>query len=224
MKKAIVLLSGGIDSSTTLYYAISRGYKCYCLIFDYNQRHRKEILAAKKIAQSVLCPFQVLKFSLPWKGSSLLDSKMKIPYRDIKEIQTQTTIPSTYVPARNTIFLSFALSWAETISIETIFIGANAVDFSGYPDCREEYFNHFEKLIKVAIKPGKRIKILAPLLHKSKAEIILLAKRLKVPLEMTWSCYEGKKRPCGKCDSCLLRAKGFEEAGIKEPLTLHLHG
>ena len=215
MKKAVVLLSGGLDSTTTLYYAKSRGYKCYCLVFDYGQRHKKEIESAKRVAKRANCKRQIIKFKLPWKGSSLLDKEMKLP---ITNYQLPITIPSTYVPARNIIFLSFALSYAEAIDAEKIFIGANIIDYSGYPDCRPEFFRAFERIITTGTKAGAKIEIKAPLVHKSKAEIVKLAKGLNAPLELTWSCYKGGKKPCGNCDSCILRAKGFKEAKRKDPL------
>jgi len=218
MKKVVILLSGGLDSTVTLYWAKSRGYSPYCLIFDYGQRHRREIFSAIKIAQKTDCKYQLVKFKLPWGGSVLLDKRSSLPQRKIEEIGKD--IPSTYVPARNTIFLSFALSYAETIGAETIFIGANALDFSGYPDCRPEYYNAFREVAKKGTKLGreKEIKIYTPLIKKTKAEIVKLGMKLKVPFALTWSCYAGGKYPCGKCDSCLLRIKGFREAKISDPL------
>lgn len=216
MKKAVVLLSGGLDSSTTLYFAKKKGFECHCLIFDYGQRHRKEINAAKKIAHKAHCPQNLIKIHLPWKGSSLLDSHMVLP----RKRRIFKGIPSTYVPARNTIFLSFALSYAETINAKSIFIGANVLDYSGYPDCRPRYFQAFRRLVALATREGirdNRIKIEVPLLYLKKSEIIKLGVKLGVPYEMSWSCYEGKKRPCGICDSCKLRAKGFREAGTRDP-------
>lgn len=215
MKKAVVLLSGGLDSATTLFYVKKRGYRAYCLIFDYGQRHKKEIGSAKKIAKKAKCEYKVIKIKLPWKGSALLDKNIFIPKL------TKAKVPVTYVPARNTIFLSFALSFAEVIGSKDIFIGANAVDFSGYPDCRPNYYKVFNRLSRLATKAGtedKTIKINTPLINKSKREIILLAKKLKVPLELTWSCYRGGKRPCGTCDSCRLRKKGFMQADSKDPI------
>lgn len=212
-KKAVVLLSGGLDSTTTLYIARRQGYNITCLIFDYGQRHRKEISAAKRIAGNA---YNLIRFRLPWGGSSLLDKKIGIPKRrTLRDIQSG--IPSTYVPARNTLFLAFAISCAEAIGAEKIFIGANCLDFSGYPDCRPDYFKAYEKLISRGTKAGN-IKIEAPLLKKTKAEIIRIGTSLGVPYELTWSCYMGGKRPCGECDSCILRAKGFREAGIPDPL------
>ena len=201
--KAIILLSGGLDSSATLYWAQEHGYECHALIFDYGQRHKKELKSAVKIAKCAKVSYQIIKISLPWKGSSLLDKNKKIPVRkDLKGI------PSTYVPARNTIFLSFATSYAEAIGAQAILIGANAIDFSGYPDCRPPYYRAFQRVIETGTKIGK-IKIVTPLIHKTKAQIVELALKLKVPVELTWSCYEGGKKPCGKCDSCKLRKKGF---------------
>lgn len=213
-KRAVVLLSGGLDSTTMLYWAKNEGYLCDCLIFDYHQRHKKEIQSAIKIANLTNCKYQIIKFQLPWLGSALIDKKINIPEnRDLKDTQ----IPPTYVPARNTIFLSFALSYAEAVETETIFIGANALDYSGYPDCRPQYYTAFNKLARLGTKSGvegKKIKILTPLIDKSKAEIVQLGFKLNIPFELTWSCYKGGKKPCGRCDSCMLRSKGFKEADI----------
>lgn len=224
MKKAIVLLSGGLDSTTALYVALERGYRSYCLIFDYNQRHKKEVLQAEKIAKKAHCDYKIIKLSFPSQASALLDKNVKLPInRSADEMAKH--IPPTYVPSRNTIFISIAAGWAETIGAESIFIGANAVDFSGYPDCRVEYFELFNKLLQKGTKSGtegKSIKIKTPLIDKKKSEIIKIGSRLMVPYELTWSCYEGEKRPCLKCDSCLLRKKGFDEAGLRDPL-LEVH-
>src|SRR5262245_39455147 len=217
MKKAVVLLSGGLDSTTILYYAKAKGFEPYCLIFDYGQRHHKEIARAKAIARQAGCSFQEVKFALGWQGSSLLDKSMKLPSR--KKIDAKG-IPSTYVPARNIIFLSFAVSFAETIGAQHVFIGANAIDYSGYPDCRPKFFKAYEKVIQAGMKSGvegRSIRIVAPLLHMTKAQIVRLGMRLKVPYNKTWSCYKGGAKPCGVCESCRLRQKGFEEAGFKDP-------
>jgi 7-cyano-7-deazaguanine synthase len=208
-KKCIVLLSGGIDSTTTLFLAKKQGYKCHALIFDYGQKHKKEIRSAIRIAKLAKIPYKVLKIKLPWKGSSLLDAGWRIPAkRSIKEIGKG--IPSTYVPGRNTIFLSFAVSYAEAIGAQAIFIGANAIDFSGYPDCRPEYYRAFQKVVSTGTR-AKRIKIITPLIKMKKSQIIKLGLKLGAPLYLTWSCYKGGKDPCGVCDSCRLREKGFRE-------------
>ena len=222
MPKAVVLLSGGLDSATTLYLAKKEGFQCYCLIFDYQQRHKREILSAKRLAQKANCKWQIAKISLPWKGSSLLDEKIKLPGGTRSPgHQVTSVIPSTYVPARNIIFLSFALSYAETLSAEAIFIGAHAQDYSGYPDCRPEFFCAFSKAALCGTKAGvekRRIAIKTPLINKSKAQIIRLGKRLGVPFGLTWSCYKGGSSICGACDSCYFRRKGFKAAGMVDPL------
>lgn len=219
-RQAIVLLSGGLDSATTLYLARRKGYQAHCLSFEYGQRHHRELRSARLLAKAVLSPLEVIRISLPWKGSSLLDLGRAIPrYHD--RARREKSIPSTYVPARNTIFLSFALSYAETIGAKSIFIGANAIDYSGYPDCRPEYFKAFDHLARLATRSGveqKTIKVCAPLIGMTKAQIIRLGAKLGVPYHLSWSCYRGAKEPCGYCDSCVLRAKGFREAGLKDPL------
>ena len=218
MKRAVVLLSGGLDSATTLYFAKDKGFQCFCLIFDYGQRHKKEIYAAKKIAQRANCSSQIVRITLPWKGSSLLDKRM--PVSRIQDPRSNV-IPPTYVPARNIIFLSFALSYAEVIGADTIFIGANAIDYSGYPDCRPRFYQAFVKAAKLGTKAGVEgspIRILTPLIRKTKARIIKSGMKLGAPYELTWSCYQGGRFPCGKCDSCRFRAKGFREAGFSDPI------
>lgn len=215
MNKAVVLLSGGLDSAVALYFAKQQGFDCYGLIFDYGQRHKKEISCAKKICARVGCKAQVIKISLPWQGSSLLDRRVDLPSSGYRV----SAIPNTYVPGRNIIFLSFALSCAEAIKAKAIFIGAHAQDYSGYPDCRPEFYQAFFQAAARGTKTGvsgKPIKILTPLIHKNKAQIIQLGVKLGVPFHLTWSCYQGKSRPCGVCDSCRFRAKGFQEAGIDE--------
>jgi len=227
---AVILLSGGLDSATTLYFAKNQGFKCYCLIFDYGQRHRREIQSAKAIAQGAKCPFEIVKISLPWKGSALVDRSINIPLvtrsslgfaRDRQGHRVTSDIPVTYVPGRNIIFLSFALSFAEAINAKAIFIGAHAQDYSGYPDCRPEFYRAFSRVISTGTKAGvekKNIEIKTPLIHKTKSQIVKLGIRLGVPFELTWSCYKGGQRPCGECDSCYFRQKGFTEAGKTDPL------
>ncbi|MFA6385030.1 MAG: 7-cyano-7-deazaguanine synthase QueC [Candidatus Omnitrophota bacterium] len=216
--KAVVLLSGGLDSATTLYYARARGFSCTCLSFDYGQRHRRELSAARLIAASAGCERRTVKIALPWKGSSLLDENMRLPAFNRRQ-RPGFQVPNTYVPARNIIFLSFALSCAEAIGARAIFIGANAVDYSGYPDCRPEFYKAFLNVVRTGTKSGKKqpVRILTPLLNMTKAEIVGLGTRLKAPLELTWSCYAGGSKPCGRCDSCFYRRKGFLEAGIDDP-------
>jgi len=206
MKKAVVLLSGGMDSAVTLFIAKKNGYKPYCLTFDYGQRHKKEILFAKNIARAAKSSCVVLKICLPWGKSALLDKNIKVP--ENRKLSGRDNIPPTYVPARNTIFLSFGLSYAEAIGAKAVFIGANAIDFSGYPDCRPGYYRKFNELFKKATK-ARGIKIVAPLLYKTKKDIVRLGAGLGVDFNLTWSCYKGGSRPCGVCDACRLRSKGF---------------
>lgn len=218
-RQAVVLLSGGLDSAVALYVAKHKGYEVYALSFDYGQRHGCELKAARSLSKKVHCNWKLLSIDLPWKGSSLLDNKLKIPESSCIT-RIGNVIPSTYVPARNTIFLSFALSYAEAIGASAVFIGANALDYSGYPDCRPQYFKAFNRLALLATKCAldkNKIKIQTPLVNLTKSQIIRLGSRLGVPFELTWSCYKGANKPCGKCDSCLLRAKGFKEAGEKDP-------
>jgi 7-cyano-7-deazaguanine synthase len=218
----VVLLSGGLDSAVCLFAAKKARYACSCLIFDYGQRHRREIESAKGIARAAKCPYQILKISLPWKGSALLDKKIGLPGGTKSQRHKDTSkITSTYVPARNIVFLSFALSFAESIAASALFIGAHSQDYSGYPDCRPEFFRAFDKVIAKGTRAGiekRGIEIKAPLLDKKKAQIIRMGKSLGVPFEVTWSCYRGGRAPCGECDSCFFRAKGFAEAGMRDPL------
>ena len=221
-RKAVCLVSGGLDSCVTTFIAKKRGYQIYVLSFNYGQIHNKELINTKEIAKAVDAKDHII-FNVDLKrfgGSSLLDTSFIISEdRDLKDIGNG--IPSTYVPARNTVFLSLALAYAESINADAIFIGANAVDFSGYPDCRPEYIEAYQKMANLATKKaveGAPIKIEAPLLHMTKTEIIKKGQYLKVPFEYTWSCYKGDEEACGKCDSCILRLKGFKEAGIKDPI------
>jgi len=216
MKRAVILFSGGLDSSTTLYYAKVKGFKCYCILFDYGQRHKKELKAAIKLAKLTKSEYRIVKIKLPWSKSALTDKSVKVP-KNRKTEKMSKKIPVTYVPARNTIFLSFAASYAESIGASRIFIGANALDYSGYPDCRPNYIKAYEKMINLGTKggvEGRKIKIETPLIRMTKAEIIKLGTKLKVPYGMTWSCYSGGKYPCGMCDSCKLRQMGFKKAGL----------
>ena len=217
-RRAVVLLSGGLDSATVLYLARSKGYRCTCLIIDYGQRHRREVESAKRIARAAGCPFHLLKLSFPWGGSALTDRRRAIP-SGRSPARMGKGIPSTYVPARNTVFLALALACAEASGAERLFIGANAVDFSGYPDCRPAFYRAFQKAARLGTKAGvegRGVRIEAPLIRLSKAGIVRLGTRLGVPYRLTWSCYLGGRRPCGLCDSCILRRKGFEEAGRKD--------
>src|SRR5947209_12298945 len=223
MKHAVVLLSGGLDSATTLAIARAWGYETYALSFDYGQRHQRELDAAKRIAKS-LSAKKHLVINIDnqiFSGSALTDDIDVPKSRSEKEIGAG--IPPTYVPARNTIFLAHALAWAETIPAGHIFIGANAIDYSGYPDCRPEFIALFETLANVGTKAGvegARIQIHAPLIKLSKSEIVRKAVELDVDPSLTHSCYDPTPdgRACGECDSCQLRLKGFREAGIADPI------
>jgi 7-cyano-7-deazaguanine synthase len=223
MKHAVVLLSGGLDSATTLAIARSRGYETYALSFDYGQRHRQELDAARKIANSLAAKeHRIIKIDNQIFAGSALINDVDVP-KSRSEEEIGRGIPPTYVPARNTIFLAHALAWAETIPAGHIFIGANAIDYSGYPDCRPEFIALFETLANVGTKAGAegaRIQIHAPLIKLSKAEIIRKAVELNVDLSLTHSCYDPTPdgRACGECDSCQLRLKGFREAGVTDPI------
>ena len=221
MKKAVILLSGGMDSATVLAYAQQQGYDCYALSFSYGQRHSSELVAAAAIAKQAQVRHEVIDLELSrFGGSALTDTKINVPdYKDNKE---QTDIPVTYVPARNTVFLSVALAWAETLNAHAIFIGVNAVDYSGYPDCRPEFISAFEAMANLATKEGIEgdapLKIITPLIELTKGEIIKLGDSLGVDYSQTITCYSADEqgRACGQCDACILRIKGFEEANIKD--------
>ncbi len=221
MKKAICLISGGLDSAVTSYIAKNMNYEIYALTFRYGQRHSKETLSSKKIAKSLNSKKHVI-FDInlsQFGGSSLVDKTKKIKENKLEEIGEK--IPSTYVPARNTIFLSIALAYAEVEKADAIFIGVTATDYSGYPDCRPNYINAYQKLANLATKRAvekKQVKIMTPLIDLSKSEIIKKGINLKVPFEKTWSCYRGEEKACGKCDSCKLRLNGFKKAGYTDPL------
>ncbi|AAO91567.2 7-cyano-7-deazaguanine synthase QueC [Coxiella burnetii] len=219
MKKAVILISGGLDSTTCLAVAKSKGFSCYALSFDYGQKHHSELVAAEKIAAHFnVVRYEVVTLSIgKLGGSALTDNSLDVP-----DYGGNESIPITYVPARNTIFLSIALGWAEILDAESILIGASAIDYSGYPDCRPEYIAAFQNLANLATKrgiEGHSIKIEAPLIHLSKAETIKLGYSLGVDYSMTVSCYRANEEglACGYCDSCELRKKGFKEAEIKDP-------
>jgi 7-cyano-7-deazaguanine synthase len=218
-KKAIVLLSGGLDSATVLYWALKNGWQPQALIFEYGQRHSREVHSARALCRKSGVPFKMAGIKLPWGGSSLLDKKSPLPrIKDARRIGKE--IPSTYVPGRNTLFLSYGLSFAEAAGARAVMIGANALDYSGYPDCRPDFIAAMSRVFKLGTKAGRQgkpVKIIAPLLKLSKARIIKLGSKLGVPYELTWSCYRGGKKPCGVCDSCRLRTRGFKEAGKKDP-------
>lgn len=207
MKRAVILLSGGIDSVTTAYYAKNKGYALTALIFDYNQKHRKEISYAKKIAKLNKIDYFVEKIDLSWVKSSLTNKKIKVP---LKRSLKSKLIPSTYVAARNIIFLSYAFSLAESIGAKKIFIGAHTQDYSGYPDCRPKFLSSFQRAVNCGMK-DKNIKLIAPLVNKNKKAIIKLGLKLGVPFVHTWSCYAGGRYPCRRCDSCRFRIRAFKQ-------------
>ena len=221
-KKAVCLLSGGLDSSTCLAYARREGFACYALSFDYGQRHKVELRAAARVAESLgAARHLAVPVNLRLFGGSALTDEIDVPKGRSREAMS-AGIPITYVPARNTIFLSVGLALAEVIGAAMIFIGANAVDYSGYPDCRPEFINAFETMANLATRSGvegRKITISAPLIDKSKSEIIKLGTRLGVDYSLTLSCYDpdADGLACGACDSCLLRRKGFVEAGVLDP-------
>ena len=223
-RKAVCLLSGGLDSSTCLALARREGFDCYALSFDYGQRHRRELDCAARVAASLgASEHRVVSFDLRQFGHSALTSDIPVP-KGRSGAEMNRSIPVTYVPARNTIFLSFALAWAEILEASDIFIGVNALDYSGYPDCRAEFIASFERMAnlatKAAVEGGGRTVIHTPLIQLSKAGIVRLAAELGLDFRLTLSCYDpdASGRPCGACDSCILRQKGFEEAGLVDPL------
>ncbi|UCH44305.1 MAG: 7-cyano-7-deazaguanine synthase QueC [Nitrospiraceae bacterium] len=228
MKKAVVLLSGGLDSSTMLAYAREKGYEVYALSFNYGQRHRIELESAQRVATSFdVAKHLVIDINLREIGGSALTAEIDVPKdrSQLREDSDLSEIPATYVPARNTIFLSFALAWAETLEAADIFIGANAIDYSGYPDCRPEFIQAFENMAnlatKISVDGTLTFTVHTPLMNLTKAEIIKKGKALNVDYSLTWSCYDpqflnNRYVACMKCDSCLLRAKGFKEAGVED--------
>ncbi|MGC9967128.1 MAG: 7-cyano-7-deazaguanine synthase QueC [Syntrophobacteraceae bacterium] len=222
-KKAVVLVSGGIDSTTCLAIAGHEGYEAFAVSFNYGQRHRAELEAAKRVAKALgASGHLILDLPLDTIGGSALTSGIEVP-KDVPIEEMQSRIPVTYVPARNTVFLSLALAWAETLGAPDIFIGVNALDYSGYPDCRPEYIESFEKMANLALKESvegrMHIRIHTPLIKMTKAQIIRKGVELGVDFSMTHSCYDPDPfdRACGRCDSCILRRKGFAEAGIADP-------
>ncbi|MFQ5757960.1 MAG: 7-cyano-7-deazaguanine synthase QueC [Acidiferrobacterales bacterium] len=217
-RRAVVLLSGGVDSATTLAIARERGFACYALSFDYGQRHRLELAAAGRVARSLgAVEHRQVKLDLGWVGgSALTDPSIAVP------AAASSGIPVTYVPARNTVFLAFALGWAEVLGARDLFFGANAVDYSGYPDCRPAFVEAFQRLANVATKAGvegDRFQLHAPLIAMTKAAIIRTGTRLRVDYALTLSCYQpgAQGEACGRCDSCRLRAQGFAAAGVTDP-------
>jgi len=224
-KRAIILLSGGLDSATTLALALNDGFACYALTFSYGQRHKREIQAAKRVVGSLgVTEHRIIDIDLAaFGGSAITDSAIDVP-KDRADLDNSTEIPPTYVPARNTIFLSYALAWAEVLGAFEIFIGVNSTDYSGYPDCRAEFIAAFEttaNLATAAAVEGKgRYRIHTPIIEMTKAQIILSGTELGVDYSLTHSCYDpdSEGRSCGQCDSCRLRLKGFAEAGLKDPI------
>ena len=218
MNRAVVLVSGGLDSATVLAMARAQGFACHALSFDYGQRHRVELEAARRVATSLgAVQHRVMTLDIGWMGgSALTDMQLAVP------TTPSAGVPITYVPARNTIFLSVALGWAEVLDAHDLFIGANAIDYSGYPDCRPEYIAAFERLANLATRAGvegRGFRVQAPLLHMRKAEIIGAGSRLGVDYGLTLSCYnpDPQGRACGQCESCRLRAEGFAAAGVPDP-------
>ena len=224
MKKAVILLSGGLDSSTTLAIAKNSGFKLFGLTFRYGQRHKFEIISAQKIAQAYnLADHKITEIDLRTFGGSALTDDLDVP-KDRNNGTMNEFIPITYVPARNTIFLSFALAWAEVLGANDIFLGVNSMDYSGYPDCRPEYIQSFTSMANLATKAvveGKQsIKIQTPLINMTKKEIIKKGLKLGVDYSLTHSCYDPENDgiSCGRCDACQIRLRGFQEAGIKDPI------
>lgn len=220
MPKAVVLLSGGLDSTTTLAQAIADGNEVVALSFRYGQRHSKELVSAANVANYYGVKHVIVDIDLSMFRSALTREDIEVP-ENRDESQMGSDIPVTYVPARNIIMLSVAAGLCESVDADRIYIGANVIDYSGYPDCRPEFFYAFEKMINVGTKAGVEghpIRIETPILQCSKADIVRLGKKLEAPLHLTWSCYEGGEKACGKCDSCQLRLRGFEEAGYKDEI------
>ncbi len=220
MKKAVVLFSGGLDSTTALYLAKSEGYEVYALSFDYGQRHSKELDVARKAAKVAgVAQHQIVSLNLgAWGGSALTDQHLDVPVSQ----EENDEIPITYVPARNMVFLSVAASYAEAIGARDVFIGVSQVDYSGYVDCRQEFIEAMERAINMgtvcAVEKGEPIHIHAPFMKMTKADEIRMGTKLGVDYGLSWTCYNGGEKACGVCDSCRLRLKAFEEAGLEDPL------
>ena len=213
--KAIILLSGGLDSTTVLAIAKSEGFGLYAMSFDYGQRHREELDAAKQIADSYgVVRHEVVEIDMRTFGGSALTDDVEVP-KDRTDDEIGSGIPTTYVPARNTIFLSFALAWADVLEIEDIYIGVNALDYSGYPDCRPEYVKAYEAMANLATR--RKVRIQTPLINLTKHEIICIGRRLGVDYSQTVTCYDPRGGACGRCDACRLRRKGFRMAGMTDP-------
>ncbi|OGR53225.1 MAG: 7-cyano-7-deazaguanine synthase QueC [Elusimicrobia bacterium GWA2_62_23] len=220
-KKAVVLFSGGLDSTTALCWALKKGYECLAVSFDYGQRHDRENAAARAIARRLGVKLHEIKLAFPWfETCSLVNKKLKLPDVKLSKIGRKGDIPSTYVPGRNLVFASVGFSLADAEGADAIVLGPNVVDYSGYPDCRPEFYRALQKAAAFGTRRGangRPIKILTPLIKLSKAGIARLGVKLGAPLALTWSCYSGGRKPCGHCDSCKLRAKGFADAGLEDP-------
>lgn len=220
-KKAVVLFSGGLDSTTALCWAVRRGYSCSAVFLDYGQRHKKERIGAERIASMLGVRFYRISLRLPWLSvSSLVDTGKKLPDVKLDGIRAAKNIPSTYVPGRNLVLASIGVSLADAVGAEAVVMGPNVVDYSGYPDCRPQFYKALEKAVAAGTRRGadrQKLKLLTPLINMSKERIIRLAQELNAPLAHTWSCYSGGVRPCGSCDSCKLRAMGFKAAGMADP-------
>jgi 7-cyano-7-deazaguanine synthase len=214
--KSVCLISGGLDSFVSAGIAQKESDELYGLSIDYSQKHKKEIRYAKKIADFLnMKEHKIITLDLSFLYSALTDKSIKIPEKSI------SGIPPTYVPARNTIFISLALAYAENINADAIYLGINHIDYSGYPDCRSQYINAYQNLINIATKKtveGGKILLKTPLINLSKSEIILLGNSMNLDFSLSWSCYQGKEKACGKCPSCIIRLKGFKEAGLKDPI------